>query len=41
MCSNSNSDSVIDSAVRHMEPTASIVMSVSRGQLEDKDVSVL
>jgi hypothetical protein len=37
----STSDSVIDSAVGHMEPTASIVMSVSRGQLEDKDVSVL
>jgi hypothetical protein len=37
----STRDSVIDSAVGHMEPIASIVMSVSRGQLKDKDVSVL
>ena len=37
----STRDSVIDSAVGHMEPIASIVMPVKRGHLEGKDVSVL
>jgi len=37
----STRDSVIDSAVGHLEPIASIVMPVKCGHLEGKDVSVL